>query len=68
MAAGTISGPQLAEVLARLPPGAIEISAEAAEPLFADGDRVDPCVACAVLMANLGLPGTTVAPGHAPRL
>lgn len=68
LAAGTIAGPELADALGRLPPGAIEISAEAAEPLFSDGDRVDPCVACAILMTNLGLPPATVAHGHDPRL
>jgi hypothetical protein len=68
LAPGTIAGEALADALARLPPGGIEIAAEDARPLFADGDRVDPCVACAVLLDNLGLARTTVAPGLTPRL
>ena len=68
--AGALAGPPLRDALARLGPGAIEIAADAAAPWFDDGDRVDPCIACARLLDNLaadGLRGDVVAPGLAPR-
>lgn len=67
---GTIAGQALAEAFSELGPGAIELAAESALPLFAPGDRVDPCIACATLLANLaadGLRSDVVAPGAAPR-
>lgn len=67
---GTIAGDDLGAALARLGPGAIEIAATSAEPWFADGDRVDPCVACAQLvdsLADAGLTRDVVAPGVPPR-
>jgi hypothetical protein len=68
LAAGTIAGTELTESLGRLGRGAIEIAAEAAQPLFSDGDRVDPCIACACLVDNLGLSRDVIAPGIAPRV
>jgi hypothetical protein len=68
--ASTLAGPALREALSRLGPSAIEIAADAAPALFADGDRVDPCVACAQLIDHLaadGLGKDVVAPGLPPR-
>ena len=68
--AGALAGQPLRDALARLGPGAIEIAASAAAPWFDDGDRVDPCIACARLLDNLaadGLCRDVVAPGLAPR-
>jgi hypothetical protein len=62
LAPGTISGATLADVLAQLGPGAIEIAAQRS-PLYADGTRVDPCIACAKLLANLGVRHDVVARG-----
>jgi hypothetical protein len=70
VAAGTLAGPALRDALSRLGPGAIEIAADAAAPWFDDGDRVDPCIACARLVDNLaadGLRRDVVAPGLPPR-
>ena len=67
--AGTLAGPALREALSRLGPGAIEIAAEAS-PWFDDGDRVDPCIACARLLDGLaadGLGCDVVARGALPR-
>ena len=67
--AGTLAGAALRDALSRLGPGAIEIAAEAS-PWFDDGDRVDPCIACARLIENLagdGLRRDVVAPGALPR-
>lgn len=67
--AGTLAGAALRDALSRLGPGAIEIAAEAS-PWFDDGDRVDPCIACARLIENLagdGLCRDVVAPGALPR-
>lgn len=60
LAPGTIAGDALRDALAQLGPGAIEIAAQQS-PLFPDGARVDPCIACAKLLANLGLDHTVVA-------
>lgn len=62
LAPGTIAGDALRDALAQLGPGAIEIAAQRS-PLFADGTRVDPCVACAKLLANLGVSDEVVARG-----
>jgi hypothetical protein len=67
--AGALAGPALRDALSRLGPGAIEIAAEAS-PWFDDGDRVDPCIACARLIESLagdGLRRDVVAPGALPR-
>jgi hypothetical protein len=67
--AGLLAGAALRDALSRLGPGAIEIGAEAS-PWFDDGDRVDPCIACARLIENLagdGLRRDVVAPGALPR-
>jgi hypothetical protein len=67
--AGTLAGAALRDALSRLGPGAIEIAA-GASPWFDDGDRVDPCIACARLIENLagdGLRRDVVAPGALPR-
>jgi hypothetical protein len=64
-----LAGAALRDALSRLGPGAIEIAAEAS-PWFDDGDRVDPCIACARLIENLagdGLRRDVVAPGALPR-
>jgi hypothetical protein len=61
---GSLAGDQLADALSQLGPGAIEIGAE--PPLFVRGERADPCIACASLLENLGLPASVVAPGNAP--
>jgi hypothetical protein len=69
VAAGALAGEPLRDALARLGPGAIEIAA-VASPWFDDGDRVDPCIACARLIEGLaadGLRGDVVAPGALPR-
>ena len=55
-----ISGQALQDALGQLAPGAIEITAQQS-PLFADGTRVAPCIACARLLANLGLDESVVA-------
>jgi hypothetical protein len=70
LAAGTLAGEPLREALARLGPGAIEVAAESSVAWFDDGDRVDPCIACARLIDNLaadGLRRDVVAPGVPPR-
>jgi hypothetical protein len=54
VAPGGLSGEALAEVLALLGPGAIQIANEG--PLFAADAPVEPCVSCARLLANLGVP------------
>ena len=64
LAPGTLAGEQLAEVLAQLGPGAIELAG--GPPLFTDGDFVDPCVRCAQLLEALGLDRGVVKPGIAP--
>jgi hypothetical protein len=61
---GSIAGAALRESLGRLGPGAIEIAAE--PPLFVHGDRADPCIACARLVENLGLPSSIIAAGIEP--
>jgi len=50
---GRLTGDALAEVLALLGPGAIQIANEG--PLFAPDAPVEPCVTCARLLANLGV-------------
>ena len=70
LAAGTLAGEPLREALVRLGPGAIEVAAESSVAWFDDGDRVDPCIACARLVDNLaadGLRRDVVAPGLPPR-
>ena len=57
---GTISGDALRDALAMLGPGAIAIAANQS-PLFPDDTRVEPCIACATLLANLGLDISIVA-------
>ncbi len=56
---GTIAGDPLRAALAELGPGAIAIGAERS-PLYPDGTHVAPCIACATLLENLGLPMGTV--------
>jgi hypothetical protein len=68
--AGTLAGEPLREALSRLGPGSIEVAAESSVGWFDDGDRVDPCIACARLIDNLaadGLRRDVVAPGLPPR-
>ena len=66
LAPGTIDGEALRDALAQLGPGAIAIAAQRS-PLFADGTRVDPCIACAKLLANLGLADDVISPGATVR-
>ena len=61
---GALAGDALAEVLARLGPGAVEVVG--GEPLFGDGEPVDPCASCLRLVENLGLSPTIVKPGRVP--
>jgi hypothetical protein len=68
---GPLADDQLRETLDALGPGAIAIAAEDGNLLFDPGDPVDPCVACAVLVANLagqGLRPDVVAKGLPPRV
>jgi hypothetical protein len=55
---GGLTGDQLAEALAGLGDGAIQIANEG--PLFAPDAPVDPCVRCAQLLDHLGLPLSVV--------
>ena len=64
IAAGELAGEPLAEALAGLGPGAIQIANEG--PLFGADEPVDPCVTCARLLDHLGLPATVVCAGVAP--
>ncbi|HEY0195178.1 MAG TPA: SMI1/KNR4 family protein [Kofleriaceae bacterium] len=66
VAPGQLAGADLREALGQLGPGAIEIAASSAAPWFADGEPVDPCVACLQLVENLGLLPALVAPGALP--
>ena len=71
LAAGTLAGEALRDALGQLGPGAIELAADAALPLFTPDERVDPCAACARLVASLaadGLDPRVVAPGLPARL
>jgi len=64
---GELAGDALREALSQLGAGAIAIAGE--PPLFASGDRVDPCIVCARLVENLvadGLCPDVVAPGVPP--
>jgi hypothetical protein len=68
--AGSLAGEPLREALSRLGPGSIEVAAESSVGWFDDGDRVDPCIACARLIDNLatdGLRRDVVASGVPPR-
>lgn len=53
---GSLAGPALRDALGELGPHSIEIAAESSA-LFRNGTRVDPCVACARLIENLGADG-----------
>jgi hypothetical protein len=64
MASGSLAGAELREALAQLGTGAIELAA--GPPLFDHRDRADPCIACARLLENLGLPREIVAAGQLP--
>jgi hypothetical protein len=64
---GQLEGAALRDALADLGPGSIAIAAEGS--LFADGDRLDPCITCARMIENLveqGLARDVVAPGVVP--
>jgi hypothetical protein len=64
---GQLAGAALRDALADLGPGSIAIAAEGS--LFADGDKLDPCITCARMLENLveqGLARDVVAPGVAP--
>lgn len=57
LAAGSLAGAALRDALEALGPGAIEVVADGAPVLFDDGDRLDPCLDCARLIADLGRDG-----------
>jgi len=66
---GTLDGPWLRGALEDLGPGAIEVVADRALALFADGDRLDPCATCARALQGLasqGLRSDAVATGLPP--
>lgn len=66
--AGSLDGDALRAVLGDLGPSAIAVTTDDS-PLFAKGDRVDPCVACARALQGLGEQGLrtdVVAPGVPP--
>jgi hypothetical protein len=63
IAPGTLAGEPLRDALAALGAGAIEIAG--GPPLFRADERVAPCLRCARLLDNLGLPLAIVAPGRA---
>ncbi len=63
---GGLSGDALAEALAALGPGSIQIANEG--PLFGPDEPVDPCVSCARLLDHLGLPLAVVRAGVPPRI
>ena len=66
---GQLAGDSLRDALSHLGPGAIELAAESAQPLFEPGDRVDPCLTCARLVASFadqGLDPGVIAPGMMP--
>ena len=48
---------ELRAVLGQFGPGSLVVTAHQAEPWFADEEWVDPCVACAQLIENLGEAG-----------
>ncbi|MEO8846760.1 MAG: hypothetical protein ABI591_11945 [Kofleriaceae bacterium] len=64
IAAGELAGEPLAEALAGLGPGAIQIANEG--PLFDADEPVDPCVTCARLLDHFGLASSVVRAGVAP--
>ena len=69
IAAGTLAGEPLREALGDLPAGGIQLAAQQ-DGLFAVGERVDPCIACATLVETLaseGLRRDVVAAGLPPR-
>lgn len=68
LAPGTLDGDALRAALDDLGPGAIEASVDQSV-LFASGDLVDPCAACARAiqgLADQGLRADVVAPGVSP--
>lgn len=67
---GELVGAALRGALGELGPGAIEIAADRSV-LFSDGDRVDPCLRCALLIEHLagdGLARDVIASGIVTRL
>jgi hypothetical protein len=70
LATGSLDGQALEDALADLGPGAIEVTADETSPLFAKGDRVDPCATCARALQGLserhGLRADVVAAGVPP--
>lgn len=56
LGAGTLAGDPLRQALTQLGAHSIEIAAESSL-LFANGTRVDPCIACASLVENLAADG-----------
>jgi hypothetical protein len=69
IAAGMLAGEPLRDALAALGPGTIELGVDRS-PLFAPGDRVDPCQTCARLidgLATRGLDRAAIAAGIPPQ-
>jgi hypothetical protein len=66
MAEGTLAGAELHDALDAIPDGGIATSHDGNTPFFANGDRVDLCVACEQLVANLDLRRSMIAPGVPP--
>jgi hypothetical protein len=64
VAAGSLAGDALAEVLAQLGPESIAMLG--GPPLFVDGELVDPCVRCARMLDGLGVSLSVVKPGVVP--
>jgi hypothetical protein len=70
-AAGTLAGAELRGVLAGLDPVSVAIASTGGTPLHDLGDPIAPCVACAILIANLadqGLVPDVLALPRPPRL
>jgi hypothetical protein len=57
VAPGTLAAPAMREAFAALPIDAIRLQANGDDPFFDDGDPIDPCPACEVLLTNLGAQG-----------
>lgn len=66
MAEGTLAGEELRAAIDAIPDGGIATSHDGTTPFFGEGDRVDLCVACERLVANLGLRRTMIAEGVEP--
>jgi hypothetical protein len=66
VAAGALSPEATRDAFAALPIGAIRVTAIGDDPFFAEGDAIDPCPSCGVLLDQLGVPPDRVEPGQNP--